>query len=264
MGNVLAGGGLAAIAGIALVLGPGPFAVALTVLAALVLVDAGGLLARAEARPILPVALIPGLGMPVLAALRPRAAWEALPLLVAGAFAAAFLLALVFGRRKGIAHAVGATLVVGLVVGLGSGSLLLLRALPHGFRWVLAFGLIAAAADLGGPLHAALARRTQGGRAVRAEVDLLGPVLAAAGSALALGVLLRPPLVAPVVALLALVALTAALGTADLHRALVADAHAAPVGAASPRLGDGRLLAVVDGVLLGAPVAYLVARSAVL
>lgn len=261
MAKALTGGGLALPALLALVLGPGPFAVVLTLVAVVALVDLTGVLSRAAARPILPAALIPAVGLPVTVGVRPDLGWDLVPLFVAAGFVVTFLFALLFGRRRGIVQGAGTTVLAGLIVGLGAASLVLLRGLPGGFRWVLAFGLIAAAADLGGPVVAAVQARRGGGHP--AEGGLAAGVVAAVLTAAVLLVALRPTLSLPVTALLALIALTATLGAADLHRGLVAEADLeAPLD--RPRLGDGVVFGLLDGVLIGAPIAYILARSAVL
>lgn len=264
MRRLLPTGGLAGLAILALFLGPGPFVVVLTLLAVTALLDLGGVLARASARPILPVALLPAIGMPLVAATEPRA-WRLLPLLAAGAFLATFVVALLAGRRRGVVEAAGSTLLAGIFVGLGTGSLVLLHALPDGPRWVLAFLLVVLAADVGAPLAERLGSARRARHASTADGDLLGPAAAAAVAAVAAAVLLRPPLGLVTATLLGLVGLTAAVGATDLLRALRADAtdslHPRPTVA---RIGDGLLLGAVDGMLLGAPAAYVIARSSVL
>jgi hypothetical protein len=261
MAKALTCGGLALPALVALVLGPGPFAVVLTLVAVVALIDLTGVLSRAAARPILPAALIPAVGLPVTVGFRPDLGWDLVPPFVAGGFLITFLFALLFGRRRGIVQGAGTTVLAGLIVGLGAASLVLLRGLPGGFRWVLAFGLIAAAADLGGPLSSAL--RARRGADAQPGGGLAAPVVGAVVVAAALLLALRPTLSLPVTALLTLIALTAALGGADLHRGLVAEADLeAPLD--RPRLGDGVVFGLLDGVLIGAPIAYILARSAVL
>lgn len=260
MAKALTSGGLALPALLALVIGPGPFAVVLTLIAVVALIDLAGVLSRAAARPILPAALIPAVGLPVTVGFRPDLGWDLVPLFVAAGFLVTFLFALLFGRRRGIVQGAGTTVLAGLVVGLGAASLVLLRGLPGGFRWVLAFALIAVAADVGGPLVAVV--RARGGEPVR-DLGLAAPVLIALLTGAAATALMRPTLSPGVAALLILIALTAALGGADLHRSLVAEADLeAPMDA--PRLGDGVVYGLLDGVLIGAPIAYILARSAVL
>lgn len=261
MAKALTCGGLALPALLALVLGPGPFAVVLTLIAVVALVDLTGVLSRAAARPILPAALVPAVGLPVTVGVRPDLGWDVVPLFVAAGFLVTFLFALLFGRRRGIVQGAGTTVLAGLIVGLGAASLVLLRGLPGGFRWVLAFGLIAAAADLGGPVVSAL--RARRGSDHPGEGGLAAGVLAAVVTAAVLLLALRPTLSPPVAGLLTLIALTATLGAADLHRGLVAEADIeAPLDRS--RLGDGVVFGLLDGLLIGAPIAYILARSAVL
>lgn len=258
MAKALASGGIVLPVIVALVLGPAVFATALTVVAVAVLVDLSALLTRAAARPILPAALVPAAGLPVAVALRPEAGWDLVPPFVAVGFLVTFLFALVFGRRRGIVQGAGTTMLAGLVVGLGAGSLVLLVGLPDGFRWALAFLLLAGAADLG----AALPLRGGRSRPGETEPHLPGAVVAAAVVAVVLFVVLRPPLDAPVSALLTLAALTAAVGGAELRRGLVAEADVEPADGVPAR--GGALVAAFDALLLGAPLAYVLARSAAL
>lgn len=261
MGKALLSGALGLPALVALVLGPGPFAVVLVAAAVAVTLDAAGLLARVAARPILPAALVPAAGLPAAVALQPQSGWDLVPAFAAGGFLATFLFALLFGRRRGIVQGAGTTMLVGLVVGLGAASLLLLRGLPDGFRWVLAFAVVVLAADLGSALWEQVRRGRRGSRAAP-DRGLGGAVAGALLAGVGVLVVLRPPLAAPVAGLLTLVALTAAVGAADLQRALLADGETAPP--APPRLGDGMLFGIADGMLFAAPAVYVLARSAVL
>lgn len=261
MAKALASGGIALPVIAALVLGPGAFAAALALIAVVVLVDLSAVLSGAAARPILPAALIPAVGLPAAVAVWPEAGWDLVPPFIAVGFLSTFLFALLFGRRRGIVQGAGTTMLAGLVVGLGSASLALLRGLPHGFRWALAFVVVVAAADLGGAVSGL------GGRGRRVadqhEQHVAGPVVLALLAAGALYLTLRPPLEAPVLALLTLAAVTAAVGGGDLLRNLLVEADA---DTTQPRSGRnaGVVLAAFDGLLLGAPVAYVLARSAAL
>lgn len=262
MAKVVASGGIVLPVVLALVLGPVPFAFALAAIAVFVLADLSALLSRAAARPILPAALVPAVGLPVGVAVWPEAGWDLVPPFVAVGFLATFLFALLFGRRRGIVQGAGTTMLAGLVVGVGAASMVLLRGLPHGARWVLAFVLIVGAADIG----ALLAARFGGGWGADGDLEeshLLGSLVSAIAVAGVLLLVLRPPLGPAVVALLALAALTAAVGGADLWRNLVAEARVeSPDGPSRPDAGV--LLAAFDGLLLGAPLAYVLARSAAL
>lgn len=263
MAKALASGGIALPVIAALVLGPGAFAVALAVIGVVVLVDLSAVLSGAAARPILPAALIPAVGLPAAVAVWPEAGWDLVPPFIAVAFLSTFLFALLFGRRRGIVQGAGTTMLAGLVVGLGGASLALLRGLPHGFRWALAFVVVVAAADLGGALSGLGRRGRRAAPADQHDQHVAGPVLLALVAAGALFLTLRPPLQAPVLALLTLAAVTAAVGGGDLLRNLLAEADADTTHA-RPGKGTGVVLAAFDGLLLGAPVAYVLARSAAL
>ncbi len=111
-----------AAAGVAgLAFAPGVTAV---VAAVLLVLDLQGLLRRAQVTPLLPASLLLAVGAPALAL---TGRWEALPLLVVGAFALAVLLVLVAGRRMGVALTLGVSLLAGLLPGLGAAGLVLLE-----------------------------------------------------------------------------------------------------------------------------------------
>ena len=262
MAKALASGGIALPVILALVLGPAAFAAALTLAAVVVLVDLSAVLSRAAARPILPAALIPAAGLPIAVAVWPEAGWDLVPPFIAVGFLATFLFALLFGRRRGIVQGAGTTMLAGLVVGLGAASLVLLRGLPHGFRWALGFVILVAVADLGGPLAGALAGRG-GHPSSQDEQHVALPVVAAVAAAAVLFALFRPPLELPVLALLVLAAVTAAVGGGDLQRNLMLEARTETPDAGGG-MGSGMALAAFDGFLLGAPIAYVLARSAAL
>jgi hypothetical protein len=253
-----------------LLAGAGWFAAAVVAVAAATLVDLGGLFARAGARPVLVAAAIPAVGLPVAVALDPETAWDRLPAFVAAGFLAAVLLVLVFGRRRTVTAGLGATMAVALLVGLGAACLLLLLALPDGLRWVLGVGVVVAAADV----SAAVPLRVLDDRRARADAFgdppdsagwLLGllPLVAVAAAVALVTLALDPPLALRSAALLGLVALVAAVGGAQVHRSLAAEAGVALVDD-RVRLGGGLVFSVVDAALLAAPAAYVLARSAAL
>lgn len=272
MGKVVTGALIAAVGVAALLVGARALAGVVVVVAALALVDASLLLGRAGARPVLLAALLPGLVLPVVAAMDPAEGWARAPVTFAGALVLGFALLIVFGRRRGAVAGLGATMAVSLLVGLGAASLVLLRALPDGFRWVVALAVLVLAADGAGPLLALTRRGSAGVGAGEdpAEQDLAVPLDAVLPGLLAVVVLgglvlyvLAPPLTWMVVALLGAVALIAALGGDYLQRALTLEAGVR-VGTGSVRLGRGGIFALVDAILIAAPAAYVVARSAVL
>jgi hypothetical protein len=270
MAKVLTALGLTISALVALLLGPVPFSIVVIAVSLLVIVDLAQLLTRSGMRPILPVALLPGLVLPVLVAGDPDRGWGWIGDVFAGAFLLAFLVVLVFGRRRRVTAAVGATALVSLLVGLGASSLLLLRGLEDGFRWMLGLGLLAVAADVTGPLVTDLRRRQlRDDPAPPFEVEpglLEGAVVPVASVAVvgwALTRLLAPPWDLQAAGLVGLVAVLAVVGGRYLQEALITDVGVDPNPTAL-RLGDGVMLATADGMLLAAPAAYVLARAAVL
>lgn len=274
--KVALGAALAVVGVGALSLGTVAFTVLVLALALVVLVDMSVLSAGAGARPVLPVALIPGLVLPAMVAAdvtaSPGAGWDRIP----GAFAVAVLLGfglvLVFGRRGGTVAGLGATGMVSLVVGLGASALLLLRGLPDGYRWVLALLLLTLAADVAGPLVRQVASRRSwdaGDESMDLDVaatplhGVLPALVAVAVVGAALTFLLSPPLAPLMTAMLALIAVVAALGGAYLQRALAAEAAVDP-DTPDLRIGQGAVLGAVDALVLAAPAAYVLARSVAL
>lgn len=272
MGKFATGAALAVVAVAALLVGAGALATVALVVAVVALVDACLLLTRAGTRPVLLVAAIPGVVLPLAVTLAPAEGWGRISLAFAASLLLGFALVLVFGRRRGVVAGLGSTVVASLVVGLGASSLVLLRALPEGFRWVLALLVLVAVADVAGPLVSLVRRRrrSDSGPDEPEELVLAVPfdavlpgLLAVAATAAALGLLLDPPLTWTTAALLAVVALVAALGGSYLHRALSIEAGL-PVGEPAAAFVRGSFFGLVDAVLLAAPAAYVVARSAVL
>jgi CDP-diglyceride synthetase len=274
--KVALGAGLAVVGIGALSLGPVAFTVLVLALALVVLIDMSVLSAGAGARPVLPVALIPGLVLPAMVAAdvtgSSAAGWDRIPGAFAVAFLLGFLLVLVFGRRGGAVVGLGATAVISLVIGLGASALLLLRGLPDGYRWVLAMLLLTLAADIAGPLaRQATARRAWDAGEESMELDVtatplhgvLPALVAVALVGVAVALLLSPPLTPLMTAMLALIAVVAALAGAYLQRALAAEAAVDPDDP-ELRVGQGALLAAVDALVLSAPAAYVLARSVAL
>lgn len=254
----------------ALLSGATALATVVVVVAAVVLVDFCLLLAGARARPALLVAVLAGVALPIVVAFDPDQGWARLPFAFAASLLLGFMLLLVFGRRRGVVAGLGATMLAALVVGLGASSIVLLRALPDGFRWVLALLVLVLAADLTPALVSLVRsrRRTDEAaddpdeEALVIPLDAVLPgILLVAATAAALVPLLDPPLTWLTVALLALVSLIAALGGSYMHRALLVEAGLPLRGSRSVR---GALTGIADSVLLAAPAAYVIARSAVL
>lgn len=270
---------LAAVA--ALLVGVEALAVLVLVIAVVALLDLSLLLGRGGARPVLPVALVPGLVLPALVAFDIDAdqtgGWERIPDVFAIAVMLGFLLVLLFGRRGGATAGLGATFIVGLLVGLGSASVLLLRALPDGFRWVLALLVLVIAADVAGPLARLMRsndrRRSDdaygydefalvaGAEEEPSDVGLASAVIAVLLAAALVYATLAPPLGAATTALLALIALIAVLGGDHLLGALAGEAGIDADAAHAPRLGQGIVFGLVDSLLLASPAAYVLARA---
>jgi CDP-diglyceride synthetase len=268
--------GLTVIALGALLLGPALFSVLVLALAVVMLVDLSVLLSAAGSRPVLPVALVPGLVLPAMVAAdvtgSTGAGWDRIPGAFAVAFLLGFVLVLVFGRREGSVMGLGATAFVSLLVGLGASSLILLRGLPHGFRWVLALGALVLAADVAGPAVRGLTGRRMGAfdpdEGFAPSIDEPSPLLQGIVPALVavvvvggiLGFVLDPPLEPLVVVLMALIAVVAALGGAHLHRSLSEEAG---IEADMPHVGvgSGLIFGALDAIVIGAPAVYVLARS---
>lgn len=239
----------------AAIAGAGPFAVVVVVLAVVLLLDFAGVLSSAGPRPVVLAAAVPGVALPAVVVARPGAGWEVVPDAVAGGVIAAFVMLLVFGRRRDVTGALGATLLVGLVVGLGATGLLLLRALPDGTRWVLGVVLAVAAVDTA---RQAAATRAQ----PRAAAAVTVAVALVAGGILLVAA--NPPFVLASAAGVAAVALLAA-AAAGLLREAVDDAVASVVAdGGTRRAGEGIVTSVALPVLLAAPSAYALARLAAL
>lgn len=159
--------------GLALVTGAlgGPVLAVMVVGAALLLaVDLQGLLRRAGVRPLLPAALPLVVGGPWLVLAERE---EALSVLAVAGFALAVLAAFLIGPGKGAAHGLGATLIVGLLPGLGAAGLLLIARDAGGV-------LVLVAAVAGAEAAAALlAPRVSRARRASPRAPSLGRVLTA-------------------------------------------------------------------------------------
>ena len=246
---------LLAIAVAALAAGTRAFAVVVTLGAAWVLLDLGELLAKAAARPVMLAAAAPGLGLPVAVAVAPEAGLALLPAAVAAMVIAAFGIVLRF-RSRPVAR-LGATGVAGLLVGLGASGLVLLRAMPSGVRWMVGLVLLVVVADAAG----AALRRWAVVPSVWLEFGV--PLVAVVVAAVGVWQLVDPPFQLVTAMRFGLVALVASVCGTRLELSLGDEAGirlAAPSPARAPRLGQGRVLAMLDGLLLAAPAAYLLAR----
>ena len=157
------------------------FLVAVLLLAGMTLLQMSRELAAVGPRPVLLAAAVAGLGTPVWASLRPEAGLGSLPALIVTMVLLAFTAMIVSGRRS-VTAVMSATMLCGLLVGLGAGTLVLLG-MGAGWRWVVGVVVIAAAVELAG----ALGRPLPGSRALRPAVVALLVAPAAYLLALALG-----------------------------------------------------------------------------
>lgn len=240
----------------ALLVGQGAFAAAVVVVAIVALLDLAPLLGRNTPRPVLPMAVIPALVLPIVLARDPLAGWEELAAWYAGALLAGFALVLAAGRRTGVVDGLGATCLLALVVGLGASGLILCRAFPDvGFRLVAVLGVLVVAADLAAPL-------ARGAGASPLAVAL-APLAGAAVAGLGVGLLGVEGLPADVIALIAACAIAGVVLGDALTGSLRAEAEAV-VGPADPRrFGGGAMFAALDALLLAAPAVYAAARATV-
>jgi len=240
----------------ALLAGQGAFAVVAVAVALVASLDLAPLLGRTIARPVLPMAVIPALVLPVALARDPVAGWEELAGWYAGALLVGFALLLATGRRTGVVDGLGMTCLLALVVGLGAAGLILCRAFPEvGFRLIAVLGVLVATADLAAPL----ARSAGAPPLVVALAPLVGALVAAIG----LSVMGIDGLPADVIALIAACAIAGVVLGDALTGSLRAEAAGATGPADPRRLGGGALFAALDAVLLAAPAAYAAARATV-
>ena len=180
--------GAAAAAAIALVVtlptGARTFAAAVALLGAVVLLEVAARLAGVGQRPLVPAAAVGAVGAPLAVAAAGASGWERLPLLMALMLLAAFGVALVAPRKRQITRTLGATVLPGLLVGMGAAGLVVLRSATAGFRWTVGLLLMTALPVLLGALAARVEDRG-------ADVPVRMVAAGAVGGALLLG--LRPP-----------------------------------------------------------------------
>lgn len=238
-------GGLGVVVLVTLVAGRTPFAVAVVVLALIAAIDASAGLRRVGPAPVLPAVLLLGVGAPVAAAVDPGAGWDVVSTLTAAALLLAVLLLLLFGRRQRVTEALGATMLAGLFVGVGTGGALLLRDLPDGFRWMLGIGLLVAAADSASALVTWM----------RARRPPLAAVLGSALAVVVVGAVLAlawpEPFRTVAAVAVAAVALCASLAGGGLRAALAASGG---TPTAHPVVG------ALTSALIAIPATYLVTR----
>lgn len=260
MGNAAAAG-LGILIGGALFAGQAPFAVVVVAAGAVLLVDVAAALSESGARPVTVAAGLPAIVLPIATLATPGAGWSMLPDFVAAGTLGAFALVLVFGRRRGVTAALGATALAGLTVGLGATGLLLLRDLPDGVPWVLGVLVVVVAVDT--------VRTTVTGRAKPLSAAAATVATALVGAGL-LSATANPPFGLFTAAGTAAVALLAAPaggllreGLADASAAARADAGVSPHRARSSTRA-GALTAATLPVMLAVPAVYALARLAAL
>ena len=235
------GGVLAVAAAVTVSAGTRPFGVLVALLAAVLLVELSDILGRDGARPVLPAAAIPALGLPLTAVVTPDGTWERLPVFLAGMLLAGFALLLVGGRRRRVTEALAGTCLAGTVIGLGAGSLVLLRALPGGFAWALATLLLTAI-----PAAVVWTARELVGQPARITA---AAALVAVGIVAGVLIAVYDPALSP----------TVIVGLAVIGWA--ADVLARPLRPRGAEPGSaGLLLPLLGGCLLAAPAAYVLAR----
>jgi len=233
--------------------GPTTFAVAMVALSIVLLGDLADALAATGPRPVTLAAALPAIGLPAVIATRPGVGWEGVPDFVAGGVLAAFVAVLVFGRRRDVTAALGATSLAGVVVGLGASGVLLLRSLPYGVHWVLGAVLLVTVVN-GVRTYAAVRAKPAPAGAATVAAALLGAgaLLVAAG----------PPFTLASATGIAAVALLAVAAAGLLREAITeaVDAEGDAVGTPTARRRPGVLVAAALPVLLAAPAAYALAR----
>lgn len=238
----LGAGAAAALAVLAtLPLGGRLFAGAVALWGAMVLLELVVRLGAVGQRPLLPASAVGALGAPLVATAAGASGWERLPLLMAMMLLAAFAVALVAPRKRHITSTLGATVLPGLLVGVGTAGMIVLRSATAGFRWTVGLLLVTALPVL---LGALAARRSDRGTDGRVPVVVGG----AAGGALLLG--LRPPF-DPVT--------TAVLLAAGLGAGWAAVALAAVLPPDDTRAERVALLPVAAAPLIAAPVVAFLA-----
>lgn len=221
------------------------FGAAVIVAAAVALWQLSDALDATGPRPVVAAAAVAGLGAPLRVVLDRRAGLDAIPGLVAAMLLIAFVAILVGGRRQDIARTMSGTLLAGLLVGLGSGGLLLLRGSAAGVRptvGLLLLVVLPEAVAVGARRWRALSTTAaEAARFVTAGA-LGGALIAAAGR----------PMTPTVTAGMVAVSLGALYASALLHRVVLAES------AAADRVVSSALRPVV-AVLLAAPVVFLLA-----
>lgn len=148
MKNGPGAGGAAAIAvAVTAFFGGRIFLVAVLVLAAVALLELVGELDRLGPRPVVVAAAVGALGTPLRVSLTSENALGGMSALLVTMVLLTFVLLIATGRRVDVTAALGATLLCGLLVGLGGGALVLLERPPAGWPWIVALLVVAAVAE---------------------------------------------------------------------------------------------------------------------
>ena len=247
---------LAAAGAAGVVAGGRALFVTVTVAALLVLIDLQALLLRARKPAMLPAAAVLALGIPILP---DRGGWEAAPMVVLAGFVVAIVLVIATERRSGAVTAMAATMLAGLLPGLGGGALMVLvgygdaaPVLLVGFVAAAELGRAAAGWYAGGAGQASDGPgrdpRAARGAFVPASHAALGAGAAVLVAGLASHFLVDHGLTGEALTLMAAVAALGVLGAATLRQALIGDRRGLV----------GTALRAAGAVAISAPPALLV------
>lgn len=208
--------------------------------------DVAATLRRTRSTAILPAALVLGIGAPAAVA-SSAGEWGVLSGVAAAAFFTAVVLAMLLGLRRGVVRALGTTMTVGMLAGIGAASWVLLA--DVGMRWAAAVVVPVVLVEVAGPVW----RRLRGEQLPSPFAPaIVGAVLGAAAVAVALS----PPITPGVAVALAAVVVAAWGAARALWEVVTAEAIR--------KLPGGAVTAALDTFLLAGPAAYLVARVAAL
>lgn len=254
---IVAAAVLAAVAG-----GVGAVTAVAVLLGVAAAVDGSRRFARVGARPVLPVAVVPVVALPLTAAGDPALAWARVGTWYAATFLLAALLLLVSGRRTDAARGLGATMALAGLAGLGSGAMVLVAGLREGMAWLVALALLVVASDLPDRALRVWAARRGYAADRYARVAAIGAVAATVFVGAALATALAGRLWPPVIVVAALVTLAAGrAGVALWPVEAGAEPSAGEAARGAPAAASA--LTATGTLLLAAPVFYLVVRAGV-
>lgn len=120
------------------------FAAAVLLWGGVLLVEVSELAGSGGRRPLVPAVAVAALGPPVGLLAAGEHTWDRMPMLMAWMLLAAFILALVGPRKVDVTVTLGATVLPALLLGFGTGGVLVLRSAGAGFRWTLGVLLLTA------------------------------------------------------------------------------------------------------------------------